>query len=315
MTLGDVDSLGDPAALPGRQARVQGGDARGRGIRHGSARPHVSQCRTRPPWSRTRRGVVTDRAHADSVGTQAVRRSGTPSAVVSRARPPACGTAGPARPPGRRSCPLDRRRLDHRAARRHQPVEALGRAESGDRSGAQGRRPRSAGIVSRCGRTAVGIAVRRERPQRRLVELDAAARKRCGRQWTTIPALKPRRAPRAARPARSRTRTAYARGVTPRATIGLLDEWPRRFEAAQQVVDVAPARWRRPVAVVAGSPSHASGHERPRCRSSSRLVERGASRASASAIERGERQQHVVGDLGERPSGVARPGRASVWWT
>ena len=72
---------------------------------------------------------------------------------------------------------MDRRRLDDRARRRHQPVEPLRDRQAGDRPARRARRGRSRSMASRWRLGSIGdVGVGRERREARLVELRSARR-------------------------------------------------------------------------------------------------------------------------------------------
>ena len=195
--------------------------------------------------------------------------------------------------------------LDHRARRRDQPAEALGLGHRRAPRRRPGRpRPRAPGARSWSRDARPTASVRARAP--------AAA---LGRARSAAPRKPPLAAeqhdadvePLAALDARARRAGSRRRMGQPpaRALLGLRSRSRRRPGAG-----AGSRRTRRPA--VAGEPVVRA--PAPTAAASAAARARRAAAASASAIEPARGQQHVVGDLRERPRGVRRrdPGRRAA---
>ena len=201
-------------------------------------RPSNGSARIRP-----RRGAagewLWEASRARSAGVTPGRRAASPRRGIRFGPRRAGRTGGRARRPGRSSARVDVGYLDHRARRARQPVEALGLRESAiGPAVASPAAMRS--IAVRCGRTPSGSQSGARARSSASSSRVRAPRNRCGRLWSTMPALKA-----SPRSTRGMTRTiAYSNGLRGAAsrgagTVGLLDEGAWRREPAEQVVHVS----------------------------------------------------------------------------
>ena len=194
---------------------------------------------------------------------------------------------------------MDRRRLDDRAGRRHQPVEPLGDRQSRDRTAVRVA-PGDAldGVEVGPDRDWIGIGRERRSGASSSSVLAPMYAPRSAQQHDAgIEAL--RRARRAARRGRSRTGTGYAARRARSASSTNADG------VGQPAFEIAHVggRWPSASPAIGSSGSHSRGWRRP-ARWNRPASSVGARRASAVVDRPGERQQHVVADALERPLGV-----------
>ena len=187
-------------------------------------------------------------------------------------------------------------RLDDRARRRDEPVEALRHLEPRDRPRRLGRRRRCARSPSRCWPHRLGVEVGRERGQPALVELRArgqVAERAAEDDHARVDPL-------AALDPRHDADDRVGEGATAlTGFLGLRDEGARRLEPRPEVVDVDAA-------VVAVEP-----RVRDRCGDLLQQLARHRWREPLVGLDdrAGVRQQHVLGDRLERPPRVLVRGR------